>query len=463
MVSSFRALAAGVLLAAVASAESDFFVQNQIRTIGHNRMDPLVYPGKNGPHLHTIVGGSKFDADCTTADCLHQSKCSSSSIQTDKSAYWSPALMYKHPNGSMSAMRSQTRIYYFMKPADGKIPAKPFPQGLRMLAGPPSDQRPATYPPRGEVSYDQLQAMDPRVAAIKWGCSAGAVQGQGNGPSMPGQRPYLPNDAPQGCDVVNAGIFYPSCNDGRLDSPDHFDHMRYPTDGSNGYKCPSTHPIKFPAMFMEHFYFPSPDQPYRGPNQDNWILSNGDPTGLSSLEAIMDQCNAPNAPGETPENCPAIAKMMNVDAADNCRSEGRIVYEEVGLTRPIDKLPGCNAYWPADQRNKPACKAEEVPMGQPQTRWVNQDFKLAIGIWNGTDAENSTPKQSTTSSTAPATTTTTSSSSSAPPSTTSSTAPATTSSASSSEGAAVKDASTTSVSSSTSDYNYGAPPPGATT
>ncbi|KAG8712588.1 hypothetical protein FRC09_019708, partial [Ceratobasidium sp. 395] len=285
MVSSFRALVAGALFVTGASAASDWFVQSQVRTLYVTRSDPLVEPGQNGPHVHTVVGGSKFDPDCTTQECLQQSKCSSSMIQADKqvyspSAYWSPAVYYQHANKSLSAIKSQTRIYYFFKAMNGSIPVKPFPKGLRMLAGPPSDRRPATNPPRGELSYDQRQAMDPRVAAIMWGCAAGAVQGQGNGGSMPGQRPYLPNDAQAGCGVLNAGLFFPSCNDGRLDSPDHFDHMRYPLDGSNGYNCPASHPIKFPTMFMEHFYFPDESQPYRGPNQDNWILSNGDPTGL---------------------------------------------------------------------------------------------------------------------------------------------------------------------------------------
>ncbi|KAG9074824.1 hypothetical protein FS749_013578, partial [Ceratobasidium sp. UAMH 11750] len=246
MFSYSRALAVGALLAGVASADSDFFVQTQVRTLMYDRGDPLVSPGSNGPHIHTVVGGSKFDPDCTTTACLRQSKCSSSMIQADKSAYWSPSVLYKFDNGSMALMPSSTRIYYFFKGRNGtNSEMHAFPENFRMVAGPPSDVRPTIdkYPPKGELSYDQLQAMDPRMAAIKWGCSAGAVQGQGSGGSMPGQRPYLPNDAPNGCGVLNAGIFFPSCNDGRLDSPNHFDHMRYPLDGSNGYNCPPSHPI----------------------------------------------------------------------------------------------------------------------------------------------------------------------------------------------------------------------------
>ncbi|CCO31255.1 hypothetical protein BN14_05293 [Rhizoctonia solani AG-1 IB] len=115
--------------------------------------------------------------------------------------------------------------------------------------------------------------------------------------------------------------------------------MRYPLDGPNGYNCPASHPNKYPTIFLEHFYFPSPNQPYRGPNQDNWILSNGDPTGLNmhadfingwdqdTLEQTMQQCNTPNAPEEHLENCAPLAKSLNVQAADNCLSEGNIADE----------------------------------------------------------------------------------------------------------------------------------------
>lgn len=66
-------------------------------------------------------------------------------------------------NGSYTPILGSTRIYYFLKALNGTKPVVAFPQGLRMLAGGPSDSRPATYPPRGQLSYDQLQAMDPRV------------------------------------------------------------------------------------------------------------------------------------------------------------------------------------------------------------------------------------------------------------------------------------------------------------
>ncbi|KAF8683220.1 hypothetical protein RHS04_01737 [Rhizoctonia solani] len=390
------ALIAGALLAGSANA-GDHFIQTQNRQLSYTRIDPLRTPGTVGPHVHNVVGASNFSPDSTTPEILQQSKCSSTMVQDDKSIYWTPLVYYNHGNGSYSPIVSSTRIYYFLKPGNGTQPVKAFPKGFRMLAGGYNDRRPDTYPPRGELSYDQLQAMDPRIAAIKWGCSAGAVQGEGNGGSLPGQRPYLPNDAPNGCGVLNAGLFFPSCGDGRLDSDDHFSHMAYPLDESNGYNCPPSHPIKYPTIFMEHFYFPSADQPYRGANQNNWILSNGDATGLNmhgdfingwnqdTLEQTMQQCNTPNAPEADLQACAPLAKSIDVEAANTCLSEGNIADEDVGLLAPITGFPGCNPYWPAESPTKPVCVASSnVGLVQPSSRLTVDEFKMNLPIANGT-------------------------------------------------------------------------------
>ncbi|CAE6472574.1 unnamed protein product [Rhizoctonia solani] len=394
-----RAIIASALLAGSAKA-GDHFILSQCRQLSYTRVDPLVAPGAVGPHVHNIVGASNFSPNSGSPEVLQQSKCSSTMVQDDRSSYWSPLLYYNHGNGSYSPMISQTRIYYFLKPGNGDTPVKAFPRGFRMLGGGYSDHRPQEYPPRGELSYDQQQALDPRINAIKWGCSAGAVQGQGNGGSLPGQRPYLPNDAPNGCGVVNAGTFFPSCGDGRLDSGDHFDHMRYPLDGPNGYKCPTSHPIKYPTIFMEHFYFPGEHQPYRGPNTDNWILSNGDPTGLTlhvdfingwnqdTLEQTMQQCNTPNAPEEDLQRCAPLARSLNVDAADKCLSEGNVADENIGLSAPITGFPGCNPYWPWETRTKPSCKAKEnVALVQPSSRYSVPDFRLNLPVADGSKSK----------------------------------------------------------------------------
>ncbi|KAF8755896.1 hypothetical protein RHS01_04664 [Rhizoctonia solani] len=200
------AVIASALLASSVKA-GDHFILSQCRDLSYTRVDPMTNPGGIGPHVHNIVGASIFSPDSGSPDVLQQAKCSSTMIQDDKSNYWSPLVYYNHGNGSYSPMISSTRIYYFLKPLNGTTPVKAFPRGLRMLGGGYADHRPEQYPPR--------------INAIKWGCSAGAVQGQGNGGSLPGQRPYLPNDAPNGCGVLNAGLFFPSCGDGRLDSDNH--------------------------------------------------------------------------------------------------------------------------------------------------------------------------------------------------------------------------------------------------
>ncbi|CAE6412858.1 unnamed protein product [Rhizoctonia solani] len=387
-----HAIIAGALLAGSAQA-SDHFILHQCRSLSYTRLDPIFNANEVGPHVHHVIGGSKFGPDSTTPEILEQSKCSSTLIQDDKSNYWSPLLYYNHGNGSYSPIISSTRIYYFLKPGNQTTPVKAFPRGFRMLGGGYTEKRPQEYPPRGELTYEQQQALDPRINAIKWGCSAGAVPGTGNGGSLPGQRPYLPNDAPNGCGVINAGTFFPSCSDGRLDSPDHFDHMRYPLDGPNGYNCPTSHPIKYPTIFMEHFYFPGKDQPYRGANTDNWVLSNGDPTGLNmhvdfmngwnqdTLEQTLQQCGTPNAPEEDLQRCAPLARSLSIDAANKCLSEGNIADEDVGLSHPINGFPGCNPYWGWESRTKPSCKGQDnVALVQPSGRYHVEDYQISLPV-----------------------------------------------------------------------------------
>ncbi|CUA74383.1 hypothetical protein RSOLAG22IIIB_11177 [Rhizoctonia solani] len=170
-------------------------------------------------------------------------------------------------------------------------------------------------------------------------------------------------------------------------------------------------PLRFPGqpgphahnVVGAHFYFPSADQPYRGANTDNWILSNGDPTGLTmhgdfingwnqdTLEQTLQQCNTPNAPEENLQACAPLAKSLNVDAANNCLSEGNIANEDVGLTAPITTFPGCNPYWGWDTPNKPTCNTpDNVALVQPSGRYTVPDYKLNLPLANGTSSQSVT-------------------------------------------------------------------------
>jgi hypothetical protein len=100
---------------------------------------------------------------------------------------------YKYENGSLSHILHQSRIYYFMKTDD----VQPFPPGLRMISGNPSNRN----------------ASDPRAMGVRFNCNHDK-QTQELPTQTPGRGP---------CSGIGAGIFFPSCGlaDGSLDSENH--------------------------------------------------------------------------------------------------------------------------------------------------------------------------------------------------------------------------------------------------
>lgn len=95
-------LIAGAALAgsAMAAKESLTFAVMRFngKEIFNGRVDPIVNPGGQSPHEHTVFGGKNFDVD-STGDSLAESSCTSSKIKGDKSAYWMPKLYY-HDEGA---------------------------------------------------------------------------------------------------------------------------------------------------------------------------------------------------------------------------------------------------------------------------------------------------------------------------------------------------------------------------
>ena len=63
------------------------------------RIDPLIYPGKVGAHVHTVAGGSGFGFTMSY-DQARAAPCSSCPITQDLSAYWTPKLYFQAQNGS---------------------------------------------------------------------------------------------------------------------------------------------------------------------------------------------------------------------------------------------------------------------------------------------------------------------------------------------------------------------------
>jgi hypothetical protein len=83
--------------------------------LGVFRVDPIVSRGRPSQHAHTLHGAQsecyeEFDIEAKTSldlsfsstyNDLILSNCTSCAVTQDKSAYWTPPLMFSHDNGTM--------------------------------------------------------------------------------------------------------------------------------------------------------------------------------------------------------------------------------------------------------------------------------------------------------------------------------------------------------------------------
>lgn len=183
-----------------------------------SKNDPIVFPGQPGmSHLHTFFGNTGVNAD-STADSIRTSGNSSCRAGiANRTGYWVPALI----DGSGHPLKPKALEVYYKSGYNGIKPAaiKPFPSGLRMIAG-------------------DAKSSAPQSRAY-WGCA-------GNYIGHPGSIPNC-----NAGDAVQMSIEFPQCWDGKnLDSSDHKSHMSYPQNGA----CPATHPVPIPAITFNVLY-----------------------------------------------------------------------------------------------------------------------------------------------------------------------------------------------------------------
>jgi len=177
-----------------------------------------VFPGLQGSaHLHAFFGNTATDA-MSTAQSLRatgNSTCRGGII--NRTAYWAPALLDR----SGRPIKPLKLDAYYKSGYNG-VPAsaiRPFPQGLRMVAGDPRS--------------NQAQSR------AYWGCRDHYIGHVGSIPSCPAG------------DAVAMIVEFPQCWDGRhLDMVNHKSHMAYPSGG----RCPATHPVPIPAITMNIYY-----------------------------------------------------------------------------------------------------------------------------------------------------------------------------------------------------------------
>ncbi|KAF1998133.1 hypothetical protein P154DRAFT_439693 [Amniculicola lignicola CBS 123094] len=275
-------------LAATASAQS-LQGLNHLRfgcsQITIERLDPLVNPGQAPtPHNHQIVGGNAFNATIDHTDVSKLASCTTCGPADDLSNYWTANVYFKARNGSFKRVpqipnrllfndkfTTQTSggiTVYYIAPKKGTVTA--FKPGFRMLVGDPMRRKSKYKMQSCFRCFSGTNFKGDDLAP----CSDSKLDSEG-----------FPAQACLG--GIRSNILYPTCWDGKnLDSPNHQDHVAYPTAGPSNFlstgNCPSTHPIKIPQLMLEIVWDTTAfnnkaDWPTDG--SQPFYLSTGDNTG----------------------------------------------------------------------------------------------------------------------------------------------------------------------------------------
>lgn len=336
-------------------------------------------------------------------DQLDKSHCSTVKVLADKSNYWVPALYFINPNGTYSMLNGEPRIYYLLD-FDKSQPLAAFPPGLHMISG---------LAMRRDPGAKQAQGIQLTVDAYL---------------NVPTNNQFIPNGTvhpdPPGQGYVQLNVRFPNCGwaNQSLDSWDHFSHMAWSVNDKGewdpmGRKCPDTHPIRYPQIFLENFYRLEPWQ------KDQWnrtgpsvILANGDTTGATfhgdfvngwEPEVLQRAINECRTAGDDLDKCKAFDGQLQdpwnkttgapADMYD-CRLQSQIPAEDVGFYRPLEHLPGCNPRWdwdgPTDHRSitegRDACPWFEGEPGwtSPNLQyWAQREYSFPI-VLPGVDSSN---------------------------------------------------------------------------
>jgi uncharacterized protein DUF1996 len=205
------------------------------------QVDPIVNPGPPGTmsgHMHDFFGNNSTDSFSTYNSMI--ASTTTCGLSGDKAGYWAPSLVA--PNGSLVKPVGML-VYYRNNPVRyGTTTA--FPKDFRMIAG-----GVGTGPPN-----------------VGWSCDQQALSMVATPPSCGSQK-------------MVAHVRFPSCWDGKsLDSPTHRSHVAYAVNN----KCPSTHPVKVPEIFL-HVRYPN------GVSGSSYRLSDGTVTPHMDFWNTWDQ------------------------------------------------------------------------------------------------------------------------------------------------------------------------------
>lgn len=182
--------------------------------------DPIVYPGKQGAaHLHVFFGNTAVNYASTQESIEKTGNSTCAGGIANRTGYWVPAVIDTKDG---TPLKPSKILVYYKSDAVGGANVKPYPAGLRMIAGDTKSSGPQSN--------------------TDWGCL---------GPNGQEERfESIPTNCPVGY-TVEATIDFPMCWDGvNLDSPDHKSHMSFTIWDNEIRKktCPKSHPIGLPGL-----------------------------------------------------------------------------------------------------------------------------------------------------------------------------------------------------------------------
>lgn len=138
---------------------------------------------------------------------------------------------------------------------------------------------PVPDPPKslwGEMGQDTQ--TDRQAKALGFNClnyqNASATEGSLYRHFLP-DKAFIDANCPDG---IRFELMFPSCWDGKQANTSDNSHVAYPDLVMTG-DCPDDHPVRLPSLFFETIW----DMAAFGDVDGDFIISNGDPTGMYLL------------------------------------------------------------------------------------------------------------------------------------------------------------------------------------